>query len=203
MLIPKEIIDQALVLALVKENGLLLEHFHEYQKDPNVVIEAIQQNPRALEFASDEIKDNLDIVVPAIVKWPDALQFASDRLKNNQGVVLTAIKKSGYAINYASELKQNISFLIKAININNDVILYLDEKSNINKNERLKQLYWEAYRNVYESSRRKMEENLERDEKRLPYRRILGGTTNKKKTKKKTNKKTKNKTKTKRFRDKR
>jgi hypothetical protein len=210
--IPKELIDRDLVLALVKEKGLLLKHFNKYQNDPGIALEAIEQNPRALEFASDEIKDNLDIVVPAIVKLPHALHFASDRLKNDQGVVLTAIKKSGYSISYASpELQINIPFLINAININNNVIPHLGGKSKkiINENKELEKLYWKAYRNVYESSRRRMDENLlkqdkeewqrlvEQQTRQNPRLKIFGGTIKKTKKKLKKNKKTK------RFRDKR
>lgn len=56
------------------------------------MLKAVKINPKVLEYASEEIKDNMVIVLSAVCRSGSALEFASERLKNNEMIVLTATK---------------------------------------------------------------------------------------------------------------
>ena len=70
------------------------------------------KNGCALEFASDEFKDNKKMVMKAVKNCGLALFFASARLRNNPKIVLQAVEEDWKAIYFASdELKMNIGFM--------------------------------------------------------------------------------------------
>lgn len=98
------------------------------KNDPNLVIDAVEQNPATLEFASEELQSDRkfilaivkkngyalgyvsaalkldrEIVLAAVQQSGIALEYASDQLKLDRKIVLTAVQQSGYALQYASD----------------------------------------------------------------------------------------------------
>ena len=67
---------------------------------------AIKKDGLALEFASDEMKNDKEIVLKAIKKDWLALKFASNKLKDDKEVVLEAVKHYGLALIFASRRLQ-------------------------------------------------------------------------------------------------
>ncbi|KAG2373787.1 hypothetical protein C9374_011876 [Naegleria lovaniensis] len=91
----------------VKLNGMLLKHLCRFQDVGDIVLQAVTNNGRALEFASPTLRDDATIVLAAVSNNGLALKFASDRLRNDFDIVKTAILKNGFALEYASEELQN------------------------------------------------------------------------------------------------
>ncbi len=56
-------------------------------------MEAVKQDGGALEFASDNLKDDKDILMQALEKVGWVACYASDRLKDDKDVILKAVKK--------------------------------------------------------------------------------------------------------------
>jgi len=57
----------------------------------------------ALEYASDELKNNKEVALIALGNDGEALEFASDELKNNKEIVLAAVHQNGIALPSASD----------------------------------------------------------------------------------------------------
>ena len=73
-------------------------------------LKAVKQNGWALEFASDELKNDREVVLEAVKEKGSAgfaLEYASEELKNDRKVVLEAIKEYGGALKYASDELKN------------------------------------------------------------------------------------------------
>ena len=71
-----------------------------------------------LRAASERIQNEREMVLEAVQDDGDALEFASDQLKNDEEVALTAIKHRGIyeTFDYVGEmLKQNKEFCLKAL----------------------------------------------------------------------------------------
>ena len=58
---------------------------------------------RALEYASERLRDDKDIVLAALGNDGMALEYASERLRDDYGIVLYAIRNNMRALEYASE----------------------------------------------------------------------------------------------------
>ena len=83
-----------IVLAAVTAYGCALQYASDDMKNNyDIVLEAVKQNGRALQHASDNIKNNYDIVLAALNQDAYALQHASVDMKNNSDIVLAAVKK--------------------------------------------------------------------------------------------------------------
>jgi hypothetical protein len=71
------------------------------KEDKEVVLAAVREHWRALEFASDGnmifggLKGDKEVVPAAVKSNGKALQYASDGLKNDKEVVLAAVQKVG------------------------------------------------------------------------------------------------------------
>lgn len=77
------------------------------KRDINIVRVAIEQNPLALEYAT-EFQDHKKLVLEAVSKDGMALQFASLLLRNDFDVVLNAVKNDKSSLQFASpELQKN------------------------------------------------------------------------------------------------
>ena len=95
-------------LKAVKQNGLALEYASdELKNDKEVVLAAVKQYGRALEYASDRLKDDKEVVLAAIEKYGYASAWASERLNNDKEVVLAAVKQYWAALEYASDELQS------------------------------------------------------------------------------------------------
>ena len=69
-------------LAAVKQNGLALKDFQEWNDDWGVVMVAILQNGMALEFASLSMRGDEVIVKTAVRRNPMAADFAFEVRKS-------------------------------------------------------------------------------------------------------------------------
>ena len=67
------------------------------RNDPGMAMAAIAKDYRALQYASDEIKDNKDFIITLIKDgYSYILQFASERLRNDKEVVIEAVKQPAH-----------------------------------------------------------------------------------------------------------
>ena len=86
------------------QNGNALQYVSdELKNDKEVVLAAITEDGRALEYASDELKNDKEVVLAAVTQYGRALEYASDELKNDKDVVLAAVTEDGWALQYSSD----------------------------------------------------------------------------------------------------
>lgn len=78
--------DREIVLAAVQEDGRALEFVDErFKDDREIVLAAVQQNGWALEYASERLRDDDDIVRAAAEQNSDSTwYYASPRLQNKK-----------------------------------------------------------------------------------------------------------------------
>lgn len=67
----------------------------------------LKQYGRALQFASEKLRNDKDVVLEAVKQDGRALRFASENLRNDKDVVLEAIKQDEWALQFASEELRN------------------------------------------------------------------------------------------------
>eukprot|EP00747_Dinoflagellata_sp_TGD_P030442 gnl/TRDRNA2_/TRDRNA2_134630_c0_seq1.p1 gnl/TRDRNA2_/TRDRNA2_134630_c0~~gnl/TRDRNA2_/TRDRNA2_134630_c0_seq1.p1 ORF type:complete len:387 (+),score=72.89 gnl/TRDRNA2_/TRDRNA2_134630_c0_seq1:212-1372(+) len=111
--------DKSLVLAAVRQNGRALEYGSEELKaDAEVVLVAVKDQGIALEHAAASLRADRTIVLAAVQQCGLALQFASpDGPRSDVEVVLAASASStGKAFQYASEeLRADRSVVLAAV----------------------------------------------------------------------------------------
>jgi hypothetical protein len=75
------------------------------------LLSAISENGVALEFASDDLKDDEDVVLAAFSKYNGAILHASTRQKNDMNKNRTSakmvVRDDGLALQYGSKAVQN------------------------------------------------------------------------------------------------
>jgi len=93
------------------------------------VLEQVQKNGNLLEYASDDLKDDVDVVKEAINSTYHALQFASTRLKNDSTLLKPFLKKKFYIIELVGDLlKDNEDFMAEAIKIKGIAIKFASDR---------------------------------------------------------------------------
>ena len=60
----------------------------------DMVLKAVQENGLALEYASDELKDDVEIVITAVNNNGLALMYASDELKKDNDIIRAAVSEN-------------------------------------------------------------------------------------------------------------
>jgi hypothetical protein len=101
----------------------------QLKDDSEIVLKAIQENGMALKFASERLKDDPEIVLKAVQKYGGALEFASERLKDDAEIVLKAVQKYGGALEFASKrLKDDKEFVLAAIQENGMALQFATEQ---------------------------------------------------------------------------
>jgi hypothetical protein len=99
--------SKALLIA-VNQNGFALQYATEEQKnDPNIVLAAVKKNGEVLEYASESLKNDPNIVLAAVSNCGDAIKYASEELKNDHRIAFAAVKKDGYLLQYVPKNLQN------------------------------------------------------------------------------------------------
>ena len=88
-------------LEFVKEDGLTLKYLHHLKKNKKIVLEAVKQNGKALQFADKIFKKDKKIVLEAVKQAGSALQFADKIFKKDKKIVLVALKSN---VAYLGEL---------------------------------------------------------------------------------------------------
>lgn len=90
-------------VALVRRCGSVLGRLHSgFAHDPEVVLEAVRNDPFALRFASVALRNDVLIVATAVHANGVALRYASSALRASRGFVLLAVASAGWAVRYAS-----------------------------------------------------------------------------------------------------
>jgi len=90
-----------------------------------VVLAAVQNEFSALQFASEELKNNKDIVLAAVGKDARAFWYASENMRNSKAVVMVAVQKQPEAPFFASD-KFNYDKDVVLAAVQNDGLLLRD-----------------------------------------------------------------------------
>ena len=81
-------VDKEVILAAVKQNGKALEYTDEKLKaDKKIVLLVVKQNGRTLEYADEKLKANKEVVLAAVKQDVSALDYVDDSLKNDPDIL--------------------------------------------------------------------------------------------------------------------
>jgi len=108
-----EIISKLVEIITTKDSLALQYASDELKNNFDIVKLAVGDNGLALQYAGDELKNNFDIVKAAIENNPSALQYASNELKNNFDIVKLSVGNNGLALQYASDELKNNFYIVK------------------------------------------------------------------------------------------
>ena len=99
----------------------------------NLMLELVKINTYALQFASDELKDDKEIVLASIKNDPSTIGAASERLQNDREVIIEAVKLDGLIIfDLKDELRKDKEIIdIGVKSIERDVRKSLIEQNRI------------------------------------------------------------------------
>ena len=76
----------------------------------------LSQNPCALQFSPDAIKNDIDLVLKCVNRVPLTFRFASKSLRNNYTIADAAVRGNSLALRYASErLRNDANFVLIAL----------------------------------------------------------------------------------------
>ena len=95
--------DRVVVLSTVAQGGHALQFASaELRGDVDVVMAAVAQSGRALEHAAAKLRGDRRVVLTAVLQSGRALQHASEALRGDKEVVLAAVAQDGSALQFAS-----------------------------------------------------------------------------------------------------
>ena len=81
-------------------------------------MQAVSENGRALQYATEELKGDRKIVMAAVSKNGGALQYATEELKGDRKIVMTAVSNDGLALQHATEeLKCDREIVMTAVSV--------------------------------------------------------------------------------------
>jgi hypothetical protein len=121
-------------IAKLKLNGKKLEFVPQFKGDKDVVLAAVKQNGRALEYVSEELKSDKEVVLAAVAQTVAALKYVSEELKGDKEVILVVVTQNGWALNYASkELKGDKEVVLAAVKQNRNALEYASEELKADK----------------------------------------------------------------------
>jgi len=145
--------DKETALAAVSQDGRALESASEELKnDKEVVLAAVSQSGRALESASEGLKNDKEVVLAAVSQNGFAFQDASKELKNDKEVALAAISQNGFAFTDASEeLKKDKEVVLAAVSQDGGVLQYVSEELQNDKEVALAAVSQDCYALEYAS----------------------------------------------------
>ena len=111
--------EQALWLELVMQDPdgtFLAEAPSHIRDDSEVVLAAVMQNGKALEFASDRLRCAREVVLQSLEEDSAAFGFASPSLHADQDIMLLAVNRNGLTLAHATdELKGNHQLVAAAV----------------------------------------------------------------------------------------
>jgi hypothetical protein len=118
--------DKSFVLEQVQKNSYALNYASKILKDDEeVVLTTVKRDGTALEFASDRLQDDKAIVLASVQNRGYALRYASDRLKDNKAVVLASVQNRGSALRFSSDrLRSDVNFCIECAKIDKNSSKY-------------------------------------------------------------------------------
>ena len=146
------------IIEAVRNDWTLLEYAPDHIKNnPDIVLEAVRQNGStaikvaiqamgtnayevrfdsvgALQFASNERKEDRRIVLEAVKQNGAALQYASAELQGDREIVLEAVKNNAWALRYASlDCKRDRGILLQVIKIKPDIFAVIEKDLKIDR----------------------------------------------------------------------
>ena len=100
----------------VNRDGLYLENVSDrFKNDIYIVLQAIKENIKALQYASHYLKNYKKFILHAIRTNGLVLEFVNDEFKNDRDIVSAAVEQNGHALKYASsELRYDIEINLLA-----------------------------------------------------------------------------------------
>ena len=107
----------AIMKIAVQQDGKALKYASpELKADPSIVLPAVQQDGMALQFAHKKLKHKRFVILQAVQQSGMALKFAYKKHRASAGIVLPAVQQNGWALQYASpELKADPSIVLPAV----------------------------------------------------------------------------------------
>jgi len=109
--------DAEVVLAAVTQQGRMLQYASaDLQDDDKVVLAAIQHEGSALEFAGPDHRSKRNTVLQAVKKNGLALQYATGGLSSDPDIVSAAIHANGSALQFAGDaFKSDAATVLAAV----------------------------------------------------------------------------------------
>lgn len=167
--IPEELSNnRELVIDVVRKNGLALQYVSEQLRDDDIVVKiAVENNGMALQFASHRLQNIHHIVMSAVLENGWALQFASDTLRDNSEIVTCAMWTHNDVVEYASDDIKIMQTIEHKLVAGKEIQNHYDYDAKIPKAKRfsyakIKELYTEAQEIRSELHKNQSEEVLER-----------------------------------------
>lgn len=88
----------------ISQSSSLMFASPRLRRDPDILREAIEVNPLALEYANPEQQDDKDFVMKIVKRDGLALQFASRFLRADTGINMAAVKQNPMALQYTQNI---------------------------------------------------------------------------------------------------
>jgi len=110
--------DREVVLAAVAQDGRALQFASDALRgDRDIVLAATTQSGFwALKGAGEALRSDKEIVLHAVTKEPTALEFAGDNMKQDSEVVSCAVKQQGRLLQHAADtLKSDKDIVLAAV----------------------------------------------------------------------------------------
>ena len=90
---------------------------------------AIEQNPVALEFVSNRLKNDREIVYNSVSKVGWTTCYASDKLRGDKDLILAGVKVDGQILYYASkELRDDKDVVLEAVRNKGLILKYASHR---------------------------------------------------------------------------
>jgi hypothetical protein len=86
--------DREIALRVVSQQGMLLENFHSFKGDEEVVLTAMKQNPNAVKFLQKKLRKNLNFFLKACEISGLSMEFASTKLSENFELGMISIRQN-------------------------------------------------------------------------------------------------------------
>ena len=100
-----------------------------FRSDESFMRILVTHNPWALEYATDELKNNRSVVNNAVKGEGNALRFAGPEVKNNKETVTLAFSQNIHAMQYAhDDLIEDKAFALQAVQHDGRLIRYFSQE---------------------------------------------------------------------------
>lgn len=109
--------NDSFAMSAIQRNPIALEFASENVKaDRFTVLEAVKKDGSLLQFASEHLRKDRECELAAVQCTPLALAFTSDVTRATESVVLKTLKRDGNALQFASnELRENKDIILAAV----------------------------------------------------------------------------------------
>ena len=127
--------DEDIAIAAIGQDSYLLKYSPDEIKDNyNVVLAGVSDYSYGFEFASERLRSNKQLAIIAIqhceYQYTRALEYLSEELRDDEDVVLNYIEHAKwYELDEISDrLKDDKNFALKAVFINGSVLEFLSDR---------------------------------------------------------------------------